>query len=210
LHGRAPRREYGLRIDLLHLLDELQAIARTGLHYTESPYDRERYERLLAIAVGGYESALALPPEEVRARLARDLGYVTAKVGAEAAIFDEEDRILLIRRSDDHCWGLVSGWVDAGESPADTIVREVEEEIGLDATIVALVDVFGRQASQQNGPHGAVAVLYLCTVAPGEITLSHETLDARYWNIDDVDPWHKNHETYARAAVAFRSARDAT
>lgn len=203
------RREYGLRIDLLHLLDELQAIARTGLLYTENPYDRERYERLLTIALEGYASALALPPSEARARLARDLGYVTAKVGTEAAIFDDEDRILLVKRSDDHCWGLVSGWVDAGESPADTIVREVGEEVGLTATIEALINVFGRQASTQNGPHGAVAILYLCTVAPGEITLSHETLDARYWTIDDVDPWHKNHETYARAAVAFRSARDA-
>ncbi len=193
------------RIELLHLLDELQAIARTGLVYAEDPYDRERYERLLAIAVEGYESALELPPAEIRARLAEDLGYVTAKVGADAAIFDDQDRILLIRRSDDHCWGLVSGWVDMGEAPAETIVREVQEEVGLDATIVALIDVFGRPASAVNGPHGVVAVLYLCTVAPGEITLSHETLDARYWNIDDVEPWHKNHEALARAALAFRS-----
>lgn len=206
LHGVASRRGYGLRIDLLHVLDELQAIARTGLLYTENPYDRERYERLLALAVDGYASALALPPAEIRARLAEDLGYVTAKVGTEAAIFDADDRILLIRRSDDQTWGLISGWVDAGESPAGTIVREVREEVGLDATVEALIDVFGRPASAVNGPHGTVGILYLCTVAPGEITLSHETLDARYWNIDAVEPWHKNHEDYARAAFAFRSA----
>lgn len=175
--------------------------------YAEDPYDRERYERLLTIAVDGYESALALPPAEIRARLAKDLGYVTAKVGAEAAIFDDEDRILLIRRSDDQTWGLISGYVDAGESPAETIVREVHEEVGLDATIVSLIDVFGRPASVINGPHGTVGILYLCTVAPGEITLSHETLDARYWNIDDVEPWHKNHRDYARAAFMFRAGR---
>jgi ADP-ribose pyrophosphatase YjhB (NUDIX family) len=206
LHGGRRSRGYGLAIDFLHLLDELQAIARTGLLYAEDPYDRERYERLLAIAVEGYESALALPPEETRARLAQDLGYVTAKVGAEAAIFDDEGRILLIRRSDDQTWGLISGYVDAGESPAETIVREVGEEVGLDATVVALIDVFGRPASAVNGPHGTVGILYLCTVAPGEIVLSHETLDARYWDIDDVEPWHKNHRAYARAGSAFRSA----
>jgi ADP-ribose pyrophosphatase YjhB (NUDIX family) len=201
LHGVT----YGLRIDFLHVLDELQAIARTGLTYSTDPYDRERYERLLTVAVDGYSEALALPASEIRERLARDLGYVTAKVGAEAAIFDDRDRILLIKRSDDGCWGLVSGYVDAGESPAGTIVREVREEVGLDATIDALVDVFGRPASAVNGPHGTVGILYLCTVAPGEPTLSHETLDARYWDIDAVDDWHKNHETYARAALAFRS-----
>jgi ADP-ribose pyrophosphatase YjhB (NUDIX family) len=99
----------------------------------------------------------------------------------------------------------VSGYVDAGESPADTIVREVREEIGLEATIEALVEVFGRRASARNGPHGTVGILYLCTVAPGELTLSHEVLDARYWEIDAVKLWHKNHEVYARAALEFRS-----
>lgn len=204
LHGG----HYGLRIDFLHLLDELQATARTGLHYATDPYDRERYERLLALALEGYEAALDLPPAGARARLARDIGYVTSKVGADAAIFDAEDRILLVHRADDHCcWGLVSGWVDNGESPAETVVREVREEVGLDATIKALVDVYGRQASTQNGPHGTVAILYLCTVAPGPITISHEAVDARYCEIDAVDRWHKNHEMYARAALAFRRDR---
>jgi ADP-ribose pyrophosphatase YjhB (NUDIX family) len=187
------------------VLDELQSIARTGLSYATDPFDRERYERLLALAVEGYGDALALPPAEVRVRLAQDLGYVTAKVGAEAAIFDDQDRILLIQRSDDHCWGLVSGYVDAGESPAETIVREVREEVGLEAKVEALVGAFGRRASAVNGPHGTVGVLYLCTVAPGEPVISHEVLDARYWDIEAVDPWHKNHKDYALAARAFRS-----
>jgi ADP-ribose pyrophosphatase YjhB (NUDIX family) len=192
-------------MDLLHLLDETQAIARTGLAYATDPYDRERYERLLELAVEGYGEALELPPAEVRDRLARDLGYVTSKVGADAAIFDDQDRVLLVQRADDHCWGLVSGWVDAGEDPAETVVREVGEEVGLTARVDALVTVIGRQASTQNGPHGAVAVIYLCSVEPGPITLSHESLDARYRSIDEVDHWHKNHEDYARAALAFRS-----
>lgn len=155
----------------------------------------------------GYATALALPAEEVRTRLAADLGYVTSKVGADAAIFDADERILLVRRSDDHSWGLVSGWVDSGEDPAETIVREVREEVGLDATIEALVNVFGRQASSDHGPHGAVAVLYLCTVAPGAPRLSHEVLDAQYRDVDSVEDWHKNHEVYARAALAFHRAR---
>ena len=33
-------------MDILPLLDELQIIARNGLHYSQNPYDRERYERL--------------------------------------------------------------------------------------------------------------------------------------------------------------------
>lgn len=133
---------------------------------------------------------------------------MTAKVGADAAIFDATDRILLVRRTDDGCWGLVSGWVDCGESPAETVVREVREEVGLDATVDALVGVFGRPAATDFGPHGVVAVVYLCSVAPGDVrVLPHEVLEARYRAIDEVTPWHKNHEEYARAALAFARTR---
>lgn len=196
-------------IDVLTLLDELQAIARTGLAYTENPYDRERYERLLDLATRGLASALDLPEDSVRERLARDLGYVTAKVGADAAIFDDEDRILLVHRSDDATWGLVSGWVDPGETPADTVVREVREEVGLTAKVEALVDVVGRPAGSGYGPHGVVAVVYLCSVEPGPILVDHEATEARYLPIDEVDPWHHNHERLARLALAAHRARKA-
>jgi len=45
-----------------------------------------------------------------------------------------------------------------------------------------------------------VAVVYLCEITGGEITLSHECLDARYWRIEDVPTWHELHQRYAEAA----------
>jgi ADP-ribose pyrophosphatase YjhB (NUDIX family) len=187
-------------MDILPLLDELQTIARTGLNFTESPYDRERYERLLQLAVEYYGQALDLPPADVRARLAQELGYITPKVGAEAGVFDEEGRILLVQRSDDQRWCLPCGWVDPNETPAQAAVRETREEVGLEVRIVRLVDVLTRLPSAETGPHTAVAVIYLCEITGGEIVLSHECLDARYWRIEDVPIWHELHQRYAEAA----------
>ena len=138
----------------------------------------------------------------MRARLAQDLGYVSAKVGADAAIFDANERVLLVHRADDKKWGLISGWVDPGESPALTAIREVKEEVGLDATIVELVDAIGRPAMNRGGPHALVSVVYLCTVAPGDIVISHESIAAGYLAIDDIPAaeWHANHESLARIA----------
>ncbi len=127
---------------------------------------------------------------------------MTAKVGADAAIFDDQDRILLVHRTDDATWGLVSGWVEGGETPAETVVREVAEEVGLSATVVELIDVVGRAANISYGPHGVVAILYRCSVSPGAIECSHEATEARYWDIDEVSNWHHNHEHLARLAVA--------
>jgi ADP-ribose pyrophosphatase YjhB (NUDIX family) len=189
-------------IDVFALLDELRAIARNGLTFARDPYDRERYERLLEIATRSYDELLGLPAGEALERFRRELGYVTNKLGADAAIFDEQERVLLVRRSDDRRWGLVSGWVEPNESPDQTVVREVEEETGLHAVVDDLVGVFARPAGAAYGPHSAVAVVYLCSVTGGELRPSHEVLDIRPWPLDEVDRWHKNHELYARAALA--------
>lgn len=182
------------------MLDEVRAIAQTGLHYSTDPYDIERCERLLDLVTRGYAEALALPEPDVRARLAKDLGYVSAKVGADAAIFDAEGRMLVVLRSDDEAWGMISGWVDPSETPAATVVREVREEVGLEVTDFELVDAIGRPAGTHFGPHAVVSVVYRCEVAPGPIVISHESLAAEYRRIEDVPVWHANHEHLAHLA----------
>lgn len=195
-------------MDVFTLLDEIQTIARNGLEFAENPFDRERYERLSEVATRSYAERLALPDEVVAARFARELGYITPKVGADAAIFDAQERLLVERRSDDGCWGLIAGWVEPGESPAETVVREAREETGLDIAVLRLVDVIARPASVEYGPHAMVAVVYLCEVVGGDPALSHEVTELAYRHIDEVEPWHRNHEQFARRALAaHRRAR---
>ena len=147
---------------------------------------------------------------EVRTRFARDLGYVTAKVGADAALIDDHDRILLVRRADDDCWGLVAGWVDANETPEQTVVREVAEEVGLVARVGCLVGVFAREAGVHGNPHSVVSVVYLCDVIGGALRAQpHEVREIAWRNIDDVERWHHHHEKLARAALEVHWRRAA-
>jgi ADP-ribose pyrophosphatase YjhB (NUDIX family) len=187
-------------MDLMPLLDELQTIARDGLHYATNPYDRERYERLLELAAACYGHALDLPPSGVRASFAAELGQITPKVGADAAIFDEAGRILLMLRADDSKWCLPCGFVKPCEAPAEAAVRETREETGLEVRPVRLVDVFTRLPSVERGPHTLVVALYLCEVVGGELQGSHEGEELRYWRIEEVPVWHATHREYALAA----------
>jgi ADP-ribose pyrophosphatase YjhB (NUDIX family) len=187
-------------MDILPLLDELQTIARNGLAYATNPYDKERYERLLELATFYYGKTLDLPPENVKQKFAAELGYITPKVGGDAAIFDEAGNILLVLRTDDQQWCLPCGWVEPGESPAQTAVRETKEETGLEVRVVQLIDVFTRLPNIGYGPHTAVAVVYLCEIVGGRLELSHEHTAARYWNIGEVPAWHELHEQYAKAS----------
>ncbi len=187
-------------MDIFSLLDEIQAIARNGLHFTSGVYDRERYERLMSLATRTYSELLEAPAETIRARFLSETGYITPKVGADAAIFNESGEILLMERSDGSGWCLPCGWVEPNEKPIEAVVREVREETGLEIEVGQLVGVFTRMPSAKNGPHTMIAVVHLCEVAEGELTLSHEGLALRYWSIDEVQNWHATHERYARAA----------
>ena len=192
--------------DMFYLLEELQAIARTGLYYTSGTYDRERYERLLSLAIQQYSDLLQLSEEEITVRFRAELGSITPKIGADAAIFNDKGEILLMERADGSGWCLPCGWVDANERPVDAAVREVREETGLEVVAKRLVGVFTRKASASNGPHTMVAIVHLCEIIGGELTLSHEGLDLQYWPIEKVQNWHANHDKYARAAYKMWQA----
>ena len=185
------------------LLDGVRILAQNGLHYTKDAYDRDRYERLLAMTSLAYSELLETSVREVQARFYSELGHITVKVGADAAVFNEQGEILLMERVDGTGWCLPCGWVEPGESPSEAAVRETREETGLDVTVSRLVGVFTRRPSQENGPHAMVAVVHLCQVQGGELRLSHEGLDLRYWPLDEVPRWHATHQQYARAAYAM-------
>jgi len=187
-------------MDVFALLDEVRAIARTGLHFSTGTYDRERYEQLLRLATHTYSELLGVPDETIRARFLSETGYITPKVGADAAIFNDRGEILLMERSDGSGWCLPCGWVEPNEKPVETVVREVREETGLEVVVKQLVGALTRMPGAQNGPHTTIALLHLCDVVGGELTLSHEGSALRYWPIDQVQHWHAMHERYARAA----------
>jgi ADP-ribose pyrophosphatase YjhB (NUDIX family) len=187
-------------MDIFTLLDELQTIARNGIAFTRDPYDRERYEKLLSIAIRYYSHFLQEPEQKIREKFAAELGYVTPKVGSDAAIFDEEGRLLVMRRADNGKWCLPAGWLDPGESPEDGAVREVREETGLDVKVVQLVRIFSTPAGSVYGPHGAVTIVYLCKVTGGALRLSHEGTELMYRKMNEVTDWHSRHQEYAEVA----------
>jgi ADP-ribose pyrophosphatase YjhB (NUDIX family) len=142
-----------VRRSLLELADEVRAIATTGLHFTTGVHDRERYDRLLAIAARLGALAAGDDPAALE-RLYRDAdqGYVTPKVDVRLGLFREE-RVLLVRESSDGKWALPGGYVDVGDSPAEAAAREAAEEAGVSARVVGLAGIFDRRLVPDAPPH---------------------------------------------------------
>ncbi|RBI59802.1 NUDIX hydrolase [halophilic archaeon] len=186
--------------EFLALLDELRIMAQTGLEYADDPYDEQRYKRILELVSHWYGQTVDLPPADVRDRFAAEVGRATPKVSADAAIFNDDGEILLQLRADDDTWCLPGGYTEPNESPEETAIRETREESGLVVEPVELVGIYTRKPGDY-GPHCLVTHEYLCTVVDGELEVSHEGKDLRYWDLDAVPEWHKNHKQIAQDAA---------
>jgi ADP-ribose pyrophosphatase YjhB (NUDIX family) len=136
---------------LLRWSESLSAIARTGLGFTESLYERERFEEVLRVAadirvaadegLDGVEDADGLVQEWMGSVVEGIPGYVTPKVAVGAAVGNDKGELLLIQRSDSGVWLYPTGWCDVGYSAAEVVTKEVLEETGIEVEPVRLIAV---------------------------------------------------------------------
>jgi 8-oxo-dGTP pyrophosphatase MutT (NUDIX family) len=80
-------------------------------------------------------------------------------LGARAAVFDKAGRVLLIHHSYTPGWHLPGGGVEPGETVHDALVRELDEEGGIELT--GAPELFGLYFSRHISRRDHVAV-YIC------------------------------------------------
>jgi ADP-ribose pyrophosphatase YjhB (NUDIX family) len=133
--------------DLLRWSEALSGIARTGLGFTESLYERERFEEVLKVAAdirvaAGHElEAEVLVEEWLKAVGDGVAGYVTPKVAVGAVVGNDKGEMLLVQRADSGVWLYPTGWADIGYSASEVAVKEVGEETGIEIEVIRLIAV---------------------------------------------------------------------
>ncbi|MHB1987350.1 MAG: NUDIX hydrolase N-terminal domain-containing protein [Acidimicrobiales bacterium] len=155
--GELPPTSAASARELVRWGEALSAIARTGLAFTESLYERERFEEVLHVA-GEIRACAALQlageGQPTGSSIASELvnewlkqvgsgvpGYVTPKIAVGAIVGNEAGQILLVQRADSGVWLYPTGWADVGYSAAEVAVKEVLEETGINTEPLRLVMV---------------------------------------------------------------------
>ena len=135
--------------DLLRWSEALSGIARTGLGFTQSLYERERFEEVLKVAAdmrvsAGHELEVEALASEWLALAGEGVaGSVTPKVAVGAVVGNEQGELLLVQRGDSGVWLYPTGWADIGYSASEVAVKEVREETGIDVVplrVLAVLD----------------------------------------------------------------------
>lgn len=184
--------------DLVRWSEALAGIARTGLGFTESLYEKERFEEVLHVAA----DIKAAADDALEVRREQDHfvqewlesvgegvpGYVTPKVAIGAIVGNGDGQILLVKRADSGIWLYPTGWADVGYSPAEVAVKEVWEETGIECEPVQLLSVLDGQRMGFTR-FGMYMLLFHCKAVGGELR-GHplETADVGWFGRDAL-PW---------------------
>lgn len=101
-----------------------------------------------------------------------------------AAIIEYGDKILLARNAawPGKMYALITGFMEAGETPEGGIAREIKEETNLETESLKLVGVYDFQRMNQ-------VIIAYHAVAHGEVKLSPELADYRLYDFGAVKCW---------------------
>lgn len=194
-------------LDWLALAQRIQAIAQTGLHFSEGSYDRERYEELSELSVAIMQKISDQPIEKIERMFASERdGYSTPKVDIRAVVFDQRNRILMVQERADGCWSLPGGWADIGKTPKEIAVKEVYEEAGLEVSATRVLGIFDKRChAHPPEPWYVYKIFILCSVTGGSLRAeSTETTGADWFPENALPPLSLTRNTESQVVSMFR------
>jgi ADP-ribose pyrophosphatase YjhB (NUDIX family) len=116
--------------------------------------------------------------------------------GAVGVVFNHAGQLLLVEHvfRPYYPWGLPGGWIERGENPAETVRRELEEELGVRVAVKQLL-LCEPQGNQTGVPPG-LGLAYYCRLvgdqpAPNNITRAlnaYEILSVEWVDPEAIGP----------------------
>jgi ADP-ribose pyrophosphatase YjhB (NUDIX family) len=203
-------RGFGLDPNWLQWAKTLQSIAQNGLTFAQDPYDRGRYTQLQKVAVeimSGYSGA---EHTQVLDLFRREQGYATPKVDVRAAVFRENEVLMVLEREDGR-WSLPGGWADVGEPPSQVAVREILEESGYRTRAVRLLAIFDRdRRGHPPLPFHVYKIFFQCELLDGNPQPEIECAQAAFFPQEKLPELSLTRVTEEEVARMFEHLHDPT
>lgn len=101
-----------------------------------------------------------------------------------AAVIEYQGKVLLAQNAawPGKMFALITGFMEAGETPQGGLSREIKEETSLDTSELNLIGVYDFQRMNQ-------VIIAYHAVCQGEVRLSPELVDYRLFAMDEVKCW---------------------
>lgn len=166
----------------------LHALATTGLEFTDSYYEKDRYEEIQSISAALLADLSDKKVEKIAASLLDGIdGYVTPKTDVRAAVI-REHKILLVQERTDKKWALPGGYADIGLSAAENAEKEVWEEAGIRVKTTKLYSYRHKAKGEYKADiRDFYKAFFLCDqIGEEDVIAGSEVLDARFFSLDEL------------------------
>ena len=100
-------------------------------------------------------------------------------------------KLLLCKAKGGKTTYLPGGHIEFGETERQALVREIKEELGLDAQAGAFLGVVENAFLQHGKPHAEINLVYALSLAEGETTAQEDWIEFEWRalsNLDDLLP----------------------
>jgi len=108
-----------------------------------------------------------------------------------AIVTDDQDRVLMIHKTDNDLWALPGGGHEPGESIAQTVVREVKEETGYDVEVVSISGMYTNPNHRMKYDDGEVrqqfSIAFNARLMGGQPQTSSESRAVEWLTREQVD-----------------------
>jgi ADP-ribose pyrophosphatase YjhB (NUDIX family) len=188
---------------------ELHAIAQTGLHFSESEYDRERYRQILQISVEIFANYSGESLALILGLFENQSGYATPKVDVRGVVF-RDDKLLMVQERSDGLWTLPGAWADVNDSPSEAVEREIVEESGFRTKAERMIAVFDRakHGNVPPFPFHVYKLFILCRLLGGEAKTSMETTGVEFVGENEIPPLSLSRNTREQIPFCFEARKN--
>ena len=174
------------------IADELRALANLGLRFAKNVHEKERYNKLLSLSAQMLSILTNNDTDAILNLYREHLTHVSPLLGAEAAVF-KEDQIMLIKRHDDGLWAIPGGLVDVGETWSEAAIRELYEETRLTATNPQLLGIFDSQKWKSQSPVHLYHAIFEVTCNDLTPQTTWEATEIDFFSEDNLPPLSRGH-----------------
>lgn len=110
-------------------------------------------------------------------------------VGATIFALDEDNRLLMLMRTDNKMWGVPGGSIELGETVEEAARRETREEAGVEIGEMTLFGVFSGEELYYKYPNGDevhnITIVYLTRELIGKLDIDQsEHSSYQYFSLD--------------------------